>query len=234
MHFGDWSQRLWRALQDFSLSPLGSNIAGAIIISIAGFIFFQIADQNIYIISTAAILAVLGLLFIAWKYLRPSRTVVFVSSGGTCRDPMAKVIASKLLGANGSDARITIVAAALNGTSATTASHGARTAIKDLYAEDLLANHKPRPLTERLASEADLILVMDHSLLKESKNALRGWPTAYSGKVYLFKEFFGLQGDIADPWPDGKDQQTIARYRTCAEELQQIMTANFDKLLAAL
>ena len=75
---------------------------------------------------------------------------------------------------------------------------------------------------------------MDRSLLVEGKNTLKGWPTAYKGKVYLFKEFFGLDGDVIDPWPDGKDDATLARYRNCAKEMQNLIESNFEKLLLAL
>ena len=98
----------------------------------------------------------------------------------------------------------------------------------------LLATHKPKVLTEQLAREFDLILVMDQSLLREDKCTLKGWPSAYGGKVYLFKEFFGLEGDVTDPWPDGKDEKTLAKYRACAIEMRETMEKNFDRLLQAL
>jgi hypothetical protein len=52
--------------------------------------------------------------------------------------------------------------------------------------------------------------------------------------MYLFKKFFGLEGDVSDPWPDGKDQDTLVRYRQCANELRKILTQRFDRLVTAL
>ena len=227
-------QRLWRAVQDFSLNPLGSNIVGALIIGLASTLFFVVKDQGLYIKVAAVTLLIVGLVMVVRKYLYPTKTLIFVSSGGTCRDPMAKAIATKLLTAKKPEARINILAAALNAPSKQSASYAARTIIAELYKEDLLEHHKPQQLTEQMAKDADLILVMDQSLLREGKTYLPGWPKAYPGKVYLLKEFFGSNGDVIDPWPDGKDQATLKRYRNCAKEIQEVMSVDIDRLLVAL
>jgi hypothetical protein len=73
-------QRLWRAFQDFSLNPLGSNIVGAIIIGLASTLFFIVKDQGPYIKAVAAALLLAGLLIMARKYLYPSKTLIFVGS----------------------------------------------------------------------------------------------------------------------------------------------------------
>ncbi len=53
-------------------------------------------------------------------------------------------------------------------------------------------------------------------------------------KTYLFGEFFGSEGDVEDPWPDGSDQTTLDRYRKCAEEMRGIMDAGLPHLVRAL
>lgn len=53
-------------------------------------------------------------------------------------------------------------------------------------------------------------------------------------KTFLLKEFFGMTGDVDDPWPDGKDDTTLARYRACAEELRQVLAQGLDRLIRAL
>ena len=60
------------------------------------------------------------------------------------------------------------------------------------------------------------------------------FPNEKSNKVYLFKEFFGLQGDIKNPYPDGKDEDTLKRYTECANEFKEILTNNLDVLIEAL
>lgn len=53
-------------------------------------------------------------------------------------------------------------------------------------------------------------------------------------KTHSLKEFFGLDGDVADPWPDGKDATTLERYKKCASELRRILTQNLDRLVQVL
>ena len=74
--------------------------------------------------------------------------------------------------------------------------------------------------------EADLVLVMDRSLLSQK--------LLPSAKTYLFKQFFGLDGDVVDPWPHGRDPETLSRDRDNATEMKTILEMNFDHLLRAM
>lgn len=159
---------------------------------------------------------------------KQTRTVVFLSSGGTCRDPMAKVITNNLLETKTLKYPVTIRAAALGPLSGKSASYAARFVIREMYGEDLLADHEPELLTQELVHEADLILAMDESLL-----TTRG-KTLPMEKTFLLREFFGSRGDISDPWPDGKDAATLGRYRDCANELRQVLTSNLEQLVRVL
>lgn len=181
----------------------------------------------LWIILTLAFTSILLLLLWSWSSRR-RKTLVFLSSGGTCRDPMAKAIASKLLETRKLKHPIDIRAAGLGPISKPEASYAARYVINEMYNEDLLREHKPELLTPELAARADLILAMDGSLL-----TTRG-KTLPHGKTFLLKEFFGEQGDVVDPWPDGKDVATLSRYRRCAEELRHLLTEHLDKLVQVL
>lgn len=152
------------------------------------------------------------------------RLLVYVSSGGTCRDPMAKAITLKLLKQNPPDYRLRVEALALHHPSASTASGGARRAIQGIYGEDLLTDHRTAEITPTLMEEADLILVMERAMLK----------TLPPEKTYVLRPFFGLEGDIADPWPDSADEAAAARYAACAAGLKEMLGANIDKLIATL
>ena len=164
-----------------------------------------------------------------WDSLRSrDKTVVFLSSGGTCRDPMAMAIANQLLDAMKPRPAIRFRAAGLGPISGTGASYGARHAIREFYGSDLLKDHKPALLTAELVAEADLILAMDRSLL------LTPGKTLPPGKTFLLKEFLGSEGDIIDPWPDGKDAATLERYRVCAEELRALLTQHMDRIIETL
>lgn len=216
--------------------PVGSNVIAGAIISALGYGFLKLTEN----ISSNSILAnpfvrvgapglVTVILIILWNYLRTRRkTVIFLSAGGTCRDPMAKVIAEQILDSMKPRPRIDIRAAGLGPLSAKEASYGARYAIREMYGRDLLADHKPELLTPNLVSKADLILTMDKSLL------LTPGKTLPSSKTFLLKKFLGSQGDVIDPWPDGKDDETLERYRECAEELRTLLTRHMDRIVKAL
>jgi protein-tyrosine-phosphatase len=172
-----------------------------------------------------------AILLVVWSTLRqPRKTLVFLSSGGTCRDPMAKAITTKLLETRRLKHAISVRAVGLRPTPKSKVSYAARYAIREMYNQDLLKRHRPRQLTPRLIEEADLILAMDRSLLVPSRDKTRLPPE----KTHVLKEFFGRKGDVDDPWPDGKDQKTLARYRRCAEELRGLLTDNFDRLASVL
>lgn len=158
---------------------------------------------------------------------RKRRLLIFVSAGGTCRDPMAKVIAEKMIEENAPELEgLVVEGRALMDTSKDEPSHAARVAVRELYGDDLLRGYAPRRISDADMRHADLILVMAEDLLHKD--------TLPEEKTYLFKEFFGSKGDVEDPWPDGRDQLTLERYRKCAEELMSIMEAGLPRLVRAL
>ncbi len=170
---------------------------------------------------------VVGLLNSMFRFTKRSRLLVYLSAGGTCRDPMAKVITERVLKDKSLLFKVRIEAMAIGPVSNTSTSYAARNAIKEMYGKDILICHTPKRVTREVLEEADLVLVMSRSLLDTIKD--------YNPQnTYVFKEFFGLSGDIADPWPDGKDQSTLSRYRKCAEEMKKIIEENSDRLIQAL
>jgi protein-tyrosine-phosphatase len=152
------------------------------------------------------------------------RVVVFVSSGGTCRDPMAKAITDALLRRDHPRFKVRTEAAALGPPSGAEVSRAARRAIKQILGEDVLARHHPRKLSPGLVEDADLILVMNDYMRKALP----------SEKTWVLKDFFGSTGDIDDPWPDGEDEQTSMRYLRCAEEILDLIEPNMPRLLEFL
>jgi protein-tyrosine-phosphatase len=151
------------------------------------------------------------------------RVVVFVSTGGTCRDPMAKAITDSLLRRDHPRFKVRTEAAAFH-PHGTGASRAARLAIKQILGEDVLAHHHPRILSPGLIEDADLILVMNDYMRK-------GLP---SEKTWVLKDFFGSTGDIDDPWPDGEDEQTSMRYLRCGQEILALIEPNMPRLLEFL
>jgi protein-tyrosine-phosphatase len=216
--------------------PVGSNIIAGVIVAGVGYAFVWLvaaASPSSLVAHPIVKLGVpasaLMLMLLLWHRLRRTRkTLVFLSAGGTCRAPMAKAIVTQLLETKKPRPRIDIRAAGLGPISGTEASYAARYAIREMYGNDLLKDHRPELLSSDLATKADLILAMDKSLL------LTPGKTLPPNKAFLLKEFLGLQGDVVDPWPDGKDTATLERYRACAEELRTILTAHIDRILKVL
>jgi protein-tyrosine-phosphatase len=160
---------------------------------------------------------------------RTHRVLVYVSSGSTCRDPMAKVITEQILASRKLKHPIDIYAVGLAPTDKE-ASFGAQEIIKEMYHHDFLKNHKPAPVTAKLVNKANLILVMDKKLFDATESTLP------RSKTYMLKPFFGLDGDITDPYHEHgeRDPATLERYRACAAELKEILSQHIDKLLRAL
>jgi protein-tyrosine-phosphatase len=160
---------------------------------------------------------------------RTHKVLVYVSSGSTCRDPMAKAITEQLLAGRRLKHPVDIYAVGLV-PSGTQTSYGARQAIKEMYNADLLKDHKPTAITDELVAKADLILVMDKKLFDATKNTLP------QNKTHILKDFFGLDGDVTDPWKSigERDPKMLERYKKCADELKQILSTHMDTLLNAL
>jgi len=197
----------------------------AILVTVAGGLLLDLV-KNGFAVTKKVFKKIAGLLPSKFHLRKRSRLLLFLSSGGTCRDPMAKTITERVLQGLSLPFKVRIEAMALGPLSKDCVSYGARNAIKQIYGEDLLVRHVPTRATREILDEADLILVMDRSLLMSK--------ILPPQKSYLLKEFFGLSGDITDPWPDGRDQATLSRYRECAEEMKSIIEGNADRLVQAL
>jgi protein-tyrosine-phosphatase len=193
---------LKRVFLGFWKDPVWSKVIAAIIItglgllaielpnlSISGLMLPSYAVAGTIVIGSACIL----ILVVSLYPRRKVKTLVFLSSGGTCRDPMAKAILTKLLEASSIKHRLDVRAVALGPLSKDEVSFAARHVIKEMYNEDVLADHKPSVLTSELVKQADLILAMDRYLLLTPGKALP------EEKTYVLKNFFGIKGDIFDP-----------------------------------
>ena len=200
----------------------------AAIISAIGKIYANVPPAILFACAAGIVFIVALILF----FRRPRKVLVYVSSGGTCRDPMAKAITEQLLKNVKLKYPIDIYAVGMNPSdNETTASFAAQQTIKDMYNHDLLKKHRPMRISSRLMDKADLILVMDRHLFEGNKS------TFPLEKTHVFQKFFtGVDGDIPDPYElfGAKDPVTLARYKACAEEIKKIISNNLGVLLKAL
>ena len=163
------------------------------------------------------------------------RLLVFVSDGGTCRCALAMAITNALLKANPPSYPLRVLSTAAGEPSLSGASPGARRAITQLFGEDLLAEHRVMRLTRPIVEEADLILAMSRAVCKtlqkvNSSSLKEGILT----KIHVFKPYFGLEGDIDDPWEYRDTPEEDAMYLRTANELKSIIQSHLDEILQVL
>ncbi len=133
---------------------------------------------------------------------------------------MAEVLARSLLDTKGAG-NVTVSSAGTGALDGTPASEGAYLVSLERGLD--LSSHRARYLTPTLVREADLVLTMSRSH-KRLAEELGG-----KGKTYLLGEYAGRPGaeaEVSDPF--GADLDT---YRTTFEELQQLITAAFARVL---
>lgn len=234
--------RLKARLHALWKDPVGSNVIAAAIIGLSSYLVVRLlaivsptSFFNWTIAKVALPIAVIVFGLLAWHNLRTrSKILVFLSAGGTCRDPMAKAIFTELLRNKKTRVRIRVCAAGRGPEIGNDTSYAARYVIREMFEKDLLQNHYPQLLTTDLMKQADLILVMDESLLLTHDVATKRSKTLPDGKTFLLTEFVGATGDVSDPWPDGKDEFTIQRYRACAEHLRLLLNRGIDRIVSTL
>jgi hypothetical protein len=118
--------------------------------------------------------------------------------------------------------RIESIAYAFGG--ANEASKGARRVVYEIYGSDHLEKHKVTRRSPGLIEDADLILVMEDKLGE-------GLPAE---KVFNFNEFFGLTGDVPNPWPDDEDEAAMLRYRDCVRHIRDVIDSRADRIIEYL
>jgi protein-tyrosine-phosphatase len=151
------------------------------------------------------------------------KLVLFVSHGGTCRCAMSKIIARRAFAGRSLPFSLRFESMAAKYGNAVHASSGARQAIQDAFGDDLLQSHRVMKRNEGIIEDADLILVMEESLM----------PGLPAGKTRLITEFFGDHGTVQNPWPDG-DAGARDRYRNCLTQLQSLIEPHANTLVQAL
>lgn len=169
-----------------------------------------------------------------WKYFdiltyneqKNTKTLLFVSIGGTCRDPIAKAITMKLLKNKKLKQNLIIKTSGI--VPGDEISFAAKYVIKHLYNQSIPIDLKPIPINQDLINSADLILLMDDYVMKIPRYLFP------NNKTYLFTEFLGSNEKIDDPYPDGKDILTIKRYENTAKQIELILTDKIQYLVDIL
>ncbi len=152
------------------------------------------------------------------------RLVMFVSNGGTCRCAMAKVALQQVLRDRELPYRLRVESIAHKFGGTNEASEGARRAVYEAYGADYLQTHRVTRRSPGLAEDSDLILVMETKLKT-------GLPPAVT---FSFNEFFGLRGNVRNPWPYRNTKQAREEYSKCMSHIRKVIDAEYEKILEYL
>lgn len=149
------------------------------------------------------------------------KLIVFVSLGGTCRCVMAKAILREMLDRHKLTG-VAVEAAAIADPHHATISPSARKAIAALGQDRWIENHRPRKMSAYMQDRADLIIGLSEFPLARKPETPQ--------KYVMDQEIFGHS--IANPYPDTEDDESLKRYVDVRDDLQRVISDNFDAILA--
>jgi protein-tyrosine-phosphatase len=199
------------------------------------------AEHWLYIL---AALVGLGTAYLdIWPRLRNWRKplLLYVSWGGTCRDPMAKAITEERLGDRAANVRVRSAGARIvrqNQRAVQTRRNGpsevAAMVVRDKFGRDALRNYRVRRINGKMLRQARLILLFGSEFREDIQAIDRGAVM----KAVTFDEYFGC-APIPNPWsPDqvAGDPAVRARYEETYDALNSVLSKpdNLDKLYSQL
>ncbi|HEV8612258.1 MAG TPA: low molecular weight protein arginine phosphatase, partial [Gemmatimonadales bacterium] len=152
----------------------------------------------------------------------PTKRVLLVCSGNTCRSPMAEAMLRHALEAAGVQG-ITVESAGIGAWEGAAASEGAYLVLLERGLD--LSAHRARLLTRELVSQADVILTMGRIQLGKVRELGGG------ARAHLLGEYGGRQPEgveVADPYGADLDE-----YRETYRQLAELMPAVVSRLAGA-
>lgn len=150
--------------------------------------------------------------------------ILLVCTGNTCRSPMAAALLAGMAEQAGMAGEIVVASAGISAWQQP-ASPQAQAVMRQAGLS--LDKHCSKQLALAHLEEADLVLAMTTG----HKRALVGMLpiTVAPGmveKIYTLAEFAGETGEVLDPFGGSE-----AQYRTCAQQLQQLLNAAWGKIV---
>lgn len=153
----------------------------------------------------------------------PLRSVLFVCTANQCRSPMAAAIMKALAVQRGEAERWQIQSAGTWAEPGRPATQLSQAAMQQRSID--LASHRSRPVDAALLAEVDMVLVMT----RHHQEALQAEFPAVQDKILLVSQLIDRQFDVEDPFGGSLDD-----YELCAADLQNILSAGYDRLAAMI
>lgn len=147
------------------------------------------------------------------------RKIMFICTGNICRSAMGEALLKKKIKEQKLEEKIYTCSSGIHAYPGDISTYEACKVMKEEYEIDL-TNHRATALRESKIEEMDLILCMT----KSHKNSLDMIYPNLQNKVFLIKEYVGLEGEVEDPWGC-----SLATYSECAKELNYYIDLLLEK-----
>lgn len=138
-----------------------------------------------------------------------TKKIMFVCTGNICRSAMAEALLKEQIKEKGVENRILACSSGIYAYTGDVSTYEACKIMKDEYNINL-TNHRATAIRESKIEEMDLILCMTFA----HKNTLNMIYPNLKNKIFLIKEYVGLDGEVDDPWGG-----SLSTYSDCAKEL---------------
>lgn len=135
--------------------------------------------------------------------------IMFVCTGNICRSAMAEKLLKKKIDEKNLNDKFSIYSSGISAYSDDRPTYEAVKVMNDEYKVDL-SDHRATPIIDSKIEEMDLVLCMTRA----HKQILSSIYPNLKNKIFLIKEYVGLDGDVLDPYGG-----TLKIYSDCAKEL---------------
>lgn len=147
------------------------------------------------------------------------RKIMFVCTGNICRSAMAEALLKKKVEDKKISDKYLSCSSGIHAYPGDISTYEACKIMKDEYGIDL-SNHRATAIRDSKIEEMDLILCMTNS----HKNSLNMIYPNLKDRVFLIKEYVGLEGEVDDPWG-----YPLNVYSKCAKDLNEYIDLLIQK-----
>ena len=139
--------------------------------------------------------------------------IMFVCTGNICRSAMAEKLLKKKLQDLGMSQKVEAYSCGTYAEADDTPTYEATTVMMKKYGIDM-TSHRATPIRDSKIYDMDLILCMTNS----HKNTLKLVCPDLVDRIFLLREYAGLDGEISDPYGG-----TIKVYEECINDIEKCL-----------